>query len=340
LVIVALLAVAGPAQGDAGEGVVLESRFKDARIVVSSDRATTAIIDPMRVSISVETLAGLAVALPSGEAMAQFRVVGEDEDGPFWAGDGFQRWERHYVLMARAAGPQTIPSLPVLVEDTADWNQVACIEMGGCGNAHMPGTGGMRRLRTRPLTVSVTSVLPADADTARPKDAAPPLPLARPPSLPASTLTALAALAGAALLAGLWWRFRHARRGAPTVMRPAHELALAALRRLQGRRSEGAPVEDFTLVSAILRRYLGWRFDLSATARTTEEIVDAARARGGRLARLRRALGAVLWQCDLVKFARHRPVPAETRSGLEAAIAFVEETADGSVMVPVEGEAW
>ncbi len=302
---------------------VLESSFRSAHISVTADRSVTAIVDPVQVSIAVETLVGLAIALPSGDGtMGPFRVLSERDEGPFWAGDGRQRWERHYMLRAVAAGEQRLPSLPVLVEDENTVNHFACVRMDRCGGELMDGGSDMRRLRTRPLTLSVTSVLPDDAVPTRPKGVAPPLELLAPSTLPplGQMLGILGAVAVAALALALLLRRKRAETRRRLVRRHAHDLALAALERLAG--LDAAQVNEFhARLSAILRTYLNGRFGLPAAKRTTEEILGAAETPPSD------GLGPALGQCDRVKFGRSRPAETDMRARLHAAVAFVEETA-------------
>ncbi|MDP6951605.1 MAG: hypothetical protein QGF53_02490, partial [Alphaproteobacteria bacterium] len=190
-----------------------ESTYRSARISVTADRSITAIVDPVHVSIAVETPVGLAIALPSGDGtMGPFRVLGERDEGPFWAGDEWQRWERHYTLRAVDAGEQRLPSLPVLVEDENTVNHFACVRMDRCGGELMEGGSEMRRLRTRPLKLMVTSVLPDDALPTQPKGVAPPLELIAPSTLPplGQVLAVLGFVAVGALALAMFLKRKHA----------------------------------------------------------------------------------------------------------------------------------
>ena len=318
---VALLS--GQAVADDPVPQVLESNFRSAHISVTADRTVTAIVDPVQVSISVETLVGLAIALPSGKGtMGPFRVLSERDAGPFWAGEGRQRWERHYTLRAIAAGEQQLPSLPVLVEDENTINHFACVRMDRCGGELMPAGSEMRRLRTRPLPLSVTSVLPDDAVPTRPKGVAPPLELIAPSPLPSlgKILGVLGIVAVGALALAVFLKRKLSATCGVRARRHAHNLALAALKRLAG--LDAARVHEFhARLSAILRTYLVGRFGLPASKRTTEEILLATETAP------HDALGPTLSQCDRVKFGRGRPTESDMRARLRAAEAFVEETA-------------
>ena len=336
------LADPAPARAPGAGGISRELAFDRARVRISADVAATAIVDPVRVTVSVDALSGLAVGFADhGGRLGPFRVLAEEAGAPTWAGKGFARWQRRYLLAADEAGEAVIPPLPVFVEDTSPINYIACVTMRGCGAGHIPGIAGSRRLRTPPLALAVTSVLPAGADPTQPRPIAPPLPLPRPGGAGLGFLSAgLAVLALAGALAGLArWRLRR-RAELPAPRALAHELALAALRRLDAELAAGgASIEQAAeRLSAIVRRYLAGRFGLPAPARTTEEIAAAAAAGAAPLARRRQPLAGVLAHCDLVKFARHRPGAGEVRSRLETAIRFVEQTRDGAQPAPAGQE--
>ena len=116
---------------------------------------------------------------------------------------------------------------------------------------------------------------------------------------------------------------------------PAHLLALAELDRLQ--QAEFGDADRFEAfyvrLSAILRRYLGWRFGLRALMQTTEEFVAGLSGAERALTPYRGLLGTLLAGFDLVKFARHRPQRSDMEEALRRVREFVERTADEQVLV-------
>jgi hypothetical protein len=119
---------------------------------------------------------------------------------------------------------------------------------------------------------------------------------------------------------------------------PPHEIALRALRELLARGwIEETRVEPFYVeLSAILRRYLEDRFNLRAPEQTTEEFLRDA-ATSGTLSEPHQALARrFLEQCDLVKFARHRPGAADMKAGYRAAESLVIETTPAPEPATVE----
>jgi len=227
-----------------------------------------------------------------------------------------QQWQREYSLTAAVSGSLTVPSLTVQVQE---------------GDSTQP-------LTTDPLSITVTSLVPADADLSAIKDIAPPVPLLR-HGIPLWVWIVASALAGVGLLAGGWWWYRRRQSAAAVLLlqRPAHVLALAALEHLQRQDLIGQErIEEFYVrVSTILRRYIELRFGLRAAEQTTEEFLVSTLTTGGLIAAHRDLLEAFLQHCDLVKFARHRPTPGAMEETFESAKTFVEHTADMHVLVTV-----
>jgi hypothetical protein len=180
-------------------------------------------------------------------------------------------------------------------------------------------------------------VLPTDADVKAPRDIAPPVALSR-RGLPRWLWLGGLALAGCGLIAAIVYRRRHRRAALQSPPQPAHILALAALQRLQQQNLLGTQrVEAFYIqLSAIVRRYIEWRFGLRAPEQTTEEFLAVVLESGGLLAAHRDLLSRFLQHCDLVKFARHEPTPEDMQRSFDSARTFVEQTASDDVRVPVE----
>ncbi|WP_218673742.1 hypothetical protein, partial [Candidatus Entotheonella palauensis] len=147
---------------------------------------------------------------------------------------------------------------------------------------------------------------------------------------------------GLALAGGLvWWLRQRAKQPAPPPPpRPAHELALEALQRLQGDNlMDHHAIEPFYVrLSSILRQYIEWRFQLRAPEQTTEEFLADALASGGLIATHRDLLSSFLHQCDLVKFARHQPGHSDMQNAFDSAKVFIEQTADDEVLIASPAE--
>ena len=140
-------------------------------------------------------------------------------------------------------------------------------------------------------------------------------------------LAALAAVVLAALIAR-WLRRQQAVLSAPKPAPLPHEIALAALQALLGRNYiETENVEPFYIeLSGIVRTYIEGRFNLRAPELTTEEFIREATSSHHLSLDHQQLTTAFLEQCDLVKFAKHKPAQADMRAAFSAAERLVKET--------------
>ena len=286
-------------------------------LTLTADRPSMGLTDTLKLTLTIAAPPEVRMTLPDvTKALGPFEVVQHRTTGPLSLTPQTQQWQREYILAVTASGSLTVPSLTVQIQ---------------AGDTTQP-------LATDPLSITVTSLVPADADLSAVKDIAPPVPLVR-RGIPPWVWRAASGLAGVVLLVSGWWWYRHRRRAAvmPVVQRPAHLLARAALEHLQRQDLIGQErIEEFYVrVSTILRRYVELRFGLRAPEQTTEEFLVSTLATGGLIAAHRDLLEAFLQHCDLVKFARHRPTPSAMEETFESAKTFVEHTADMDVLVTV-----
>lgn len=187
---------------------------------------------------------------------------------------------------------------------------------------------GERRTQTAgPAPFEVVSVRndPETADTL--KDIRPPVTTELRPSK--YVLPALLALAAIAALAYLYHRWRNRRKKpapAPPPL-PAHQVAFSELDALsaEGLCARGAYQEHFYRLSEIMRRYVENRYLVPALESTTSELKAKF---GETLAdeRTRAPLFRLLEACDLVKFAKAAPTPANADESVRRAREWVEAT--------------
>ncbi len=277
-----------------------------ARILTEVDTTLVTVGDRITLSVTVEHAGGTTVAWPDSLALAPFEVLDARASGPDAVGDRSVS-ALTLSLAAFELGELEIPSFEVQV-------------LG-------PGAD-VQRLGTDRFSVEVVSVGRDETGDIRDIRG----PLALPVGAVRVALYALALLA-AALLGYLLHRRRRrpARsreepaRGVPA--RPAHELALEALARLEGSALLGrGMVKEFHIELAdIVRTYVERRFAIDALEMTTAELLPALGRRGAdhvAVDDLRR----LLEQCDLVKFAKVRPGPEESLAALELGRVLVERT--------------
>ena len=291
-----------PAAALGDSGPTGQFDLANLKLAVEIDRQSIGIADQLRMVLSAEVPDGTSVAFPHiAKTLGQFAVQSQISIGPLRAGDHRQLWQREVLLQPDAVGELAIPRMTIEFRNPTDPGSVP------------------QWLSINEQIVTVTTVLADDADTSKPKDIAPPVPLDPPES--SAWWMPLAAIPLLLFVLGTWWWRRRRRPGvAGPVLSPAHLLALEALRILQARPVLGEQQIDrfYMRLSDILRRYIAGRFGLSAPARTTEEVLAAAQSSGGPIAARENLLRGFLRHCDLVKFARHRPTEIDMRQALEA----------------------
>lgn len=120
------------------------------------------------------------------------------------------------------------------------------------------------------------------------------------------------------------------RKGIPFIApKPAPkpwETALGSLQRLKTRKlwEQGMEKEYFTDLTDILRVYLFERFGINAMEMTTRQIMD--KIYDSDLRDKRDYVKQILNVADFVKFAKVRPLPADSIAAYENAVKFIEET--------------
>lgn len=113
---------------------------------------------------------------------------------------------------------------------------------------------------------------------------------------------------------------------APKPMPKPWEIALGSLQRLKTRKlwEQGMEKEYFTDLTDILRAYLFERFGINAMEMTTRQIMD--KIYESDLRDKRDYVKQILNVADFVKFAKVRPLPADSIAAFDNAVKFVEET--------------
>jgi len=211
--------------------------------------------------------------------------------------------------------------------------KVGSVDVPSMEVTFVDATGKEGKVASAPVTLRVESVLaPGESQ---------PVDIKAQAGMPESRLGFFLLLGLAALLIAVWafWR-RRARAtqpeaAAPAVPpRPPHETAYAELERLlsSGWLEQGRIKELYIELAEILKRYLEARFGIDTFERTSSEILEALR-----LARVPVKATAIarefFLECDLVKFAKHRPEKEETRATVEKAYRLIDETAPSAPAV-------
>jgi len=248
--------------------------------------------DLVTVTIHARVKAGVDLAIPE-QPLAPFELL--DKRSTVSTKDGNRELHFELDLLILEAGQQTLPALTVRV---------------------VGPKGELAELKTEAKTFSVASVL-ANEPNAQPRPVTKPVIVMQDDYTLAyvgAGILTVALIIGVTLLIQRWLARRPKELPPPPPPRPAWEVALEKLEKLRRRKDNllqndrGEELVDG--VSEVLREYLGKRYGFDGLESTSDEILT-------RLEKLRphklslSGVQLVLAQCDLVKFARLPPDPAQ-----------------------------
>ncbi|HEX9887529.1 MAG TPA: hypothetical protein VGA70_13615 [Longimicrobiales bacterium] len=281
---------------------------QEPRVRAELDTALVSVGDRLTLTVTVEHAPGAMVVWPDSLDLAPFEVLGAQLAPPTTRPDperGTVTSTLRVALTAFELGDLVLPSFEVAVVDGDDTTALAtdawAVTVSSVG---LDEGGGIREIKG-PLAIARSVVVVG--------------------------LWALLALA--LLAAGAWlWRRRSRGEDEPTrlgvdIPRAPHVLAYEALDRLAASGMlERGEVEAFHVaVSEIVRTYVEGRFGVWAMEMTTGEVVASLKDVGV-LTPLLLDLRDFLGRCDLVKFAKLRPLPEDSAPLLDSARAIVDRT--------------
>jgi hypothetical protein len=112
----------------------------------------------------------------------------------------------------------------------------------------------------------------------------------------------------------------------PELLRPADEVALEKLDEIKAQKiwKDGKVKEYQTELTDVVREYIGRRFDVQSTEKTSDETLRAMKPLIDK--ELFAKLSKMLQLADLVKFAKWHTTPDENEQALSTAYEFVQET--------------
>ena len=268
---------------------------QDARISNDVDTTLVTVGDRVRMTVTVEHAVGARVVWPDSLDLTPFEVLAAEAIPPATEGERV-RSSAILTMAAFELGELVIPSFDVQVLGPGDAVETLSTNRFGIEvvSIGVDETGDIRDIRG-PLWIPVGVVTVS------------------------LWILLLLVVLGAAY--GLYRRSR--RRGADVEEsgpppRPAHEVALEAIARVEASPMlERGQVKEYHIeVSEILRTFIEARFHVRSLEMTTREVVDGLRgvgAQGQFIDGLRRFLD----QCDMVKFAKVRPVLEASQEVLE-----------------------
>lgn len=138
------------------------------------------------------------------------------------------------------------------------------------------------------------------------------------------------------------WQQRHKQKDAPLahkiILRPAEEVALEQLDAIKAAKiwQQGHGKQYHTELTDVIRTYIGRRFDVHSTEKTSDETLrelkpillsnqpSAASIQNGK--ELYERLSKMLQLADFVKFAKYEAMPEENEKALNTAYEFVNAT--------------
>ncbi len=309
--------VAPPVRGE----VSMEQSF--AVVIGGKPVAVDANADaPPRASVGTPLLLSLKVVRPAGTSLA---LPGEQDTGRF-------------ELLGVERAPEVVePGAASIVETIhlrfAVWRPGRHV-LEAFSLKIMDAEGGISSVTTRPVDVLIASVIANEAD---PKMADP-----RPPVsvwVEDWVLVWIGGVLLSLLIAGLLGAWLYRVLGPkpppppPPPPRPAHEIALEKLGAVAAANlpEQGLVEEFYVRVSEAVREYLGRRYNLSLTDQaglelTTEELIGLLREVRWPRGVSMRFVEALLYDCDIVKFARYTPADDEVDDLLRRAFQLVELT--------------
>jgi len=272
--------------------------------------------DRLGVHVEVRHAATQTVVWPDSLDLSPFEAVAFREDGARASEEGAVRSAATVTVTAFQLGELELPSIDVaLVGAAGDTSTVRTDPIGiGVVSVGLDESGDIRGVRG-PLSIGRAWV----------------------------SLWPWARLALVVAGVAYWWiRKRRARpvgdRRPAGPPRPAHEIALEALARIEAcDLLERGEIKRYHIeVSQVVRSYIEDRYGIQALEMITPQLVSGLR-RVGVAPEVCERFRGFLEACDLVKFAKHRPVPDACRAILARARELVEATK--VVPPPAESDA-
>lgn len=152
------------------------------------------------------------------------------------------------------------------------------------------------------------------------------------------TIVIITLLAAALIVLGIWLylkyfknRKKQAEEEAKFVdMRPAHIIAMERLEELRRHNlwQEGKFKEYYSVLTDILKSYVGRRYNISAIEQTSDDLLRELRMNTSIEIDKQavETLSEILHLADLVKFAKWNPLPADNEKAFEDGRTFVQQT--------------
>jgi hypothetical protein len=284
------------------QGPVKVSLFVSGKEITIADR--------LKLSIEVVADENYEVELHEfGKNLEQFAIVDYKTQQPELVGKSKKKIKRSYLLEPFLAGDYTIPPLKVKFR-----------KIDGAGDE----TG---EIETERLIIRVTSLLSGKMGDLKLHEIKPPVGIPRSYAFLIWMVVAVVAVSAVIFVFILCLR-KKVNQSTVDTYSPAHVIAFGELEELsKDRLLEKGQVKIFyQRISNILRRYIENRFGLRAPEQTTEEFLVGLDSETNLDKSFKPLLRKFLVQCDLVKFAEHRPDSEDIDKTFENCRAFIDKT--------------
>ena len=278
-------------------------------VKLEADRNSITIAERLNLALEIIIEEEFEVELPRfGEKLDQFGIVDYHTSEPELQEDNKKRFSRNYVLEPFLSGEYNIPPMTIKF-----WKE---------DEAASP-----HEIETEELSITVTSLLPADVQNLQIHD------ITSTVDLPRNTRVWTIGLGVGALVllclvgAVVLWKKRTAPQSVARKV-PPHQIAFDELEELvsDDLPGKGEIKRFYQRLSEILRRYIENRFGLHAPEQTTDEFLVGLRRKETLNRQYRSLLANFLRHCDLVKFAEYQPKNEEIQKTFDSCKSFIVET--------------
>lgn len=284
------------------------------QVTLSTDKSRMTTAERISLSLTAFSDENISIQWPSVEQfLGQFKIFDYSTAQPELDDKNRKKTVRTYVLEPFLAGEYTIPSMKITFGKPG-------------GNSQDKNSNVL--IETEELTIPVRSVLPDTRMDRKPNDIKPPV------DIPQSYVFWIWAIAIVCLLLIVTIfvviRFRKNKKGkdAGEVRLSPHEIAFRELSNLAiPTQMEKMEIKIFyQKISDILRNYIENRFGVNAPDQTTEEFLTGMDFRNIIEPSHKPLLRNFLAQCDLVKFAEHRPGKEDIEESFNKCRHFINQT--------------
>ncbi len=282
-------------------------------LFVSEKEITVA--DRLKLTIQVVSVENYEIELPEFEkSLERFAIVDYKAQQAELVGKNKKKIKCSYLLEPFLSGDYTIPSMKVKFR-----------KKDGAGDE----TG---EIETDAMTIRVTSLLSGKMEDLKLHEIRPPVAIPRSYAFLIWIVIAIVAVS-AVIFAVMLRRRKRTNQGTVDEYLSAHVIAFSELEELaRDRLPEKGEVKIFYhRISNILRRYIEKRFGLRAPEQTTEEFLAGFDADTNLDKSFKPLLRKFLVQCDLVKFAEHRPAGDDIDKTFDNCRAFISKTKEDEI---------